>query len=101
MQELRLVHCQTTPAVIQLLINYLLENDIPLLSLGLIDMKIPPESIEHLAQYINKNNFLKKLDISWNELNSKSYIPLIQALGKNRQLTYVNLSHNILLSSKE
>ena len=41
LQELRLVHCTTNNSVMALLIAYLLEQDIPLISLGLIDMGIP------------------------------------------------------------
>jgi hypothetical protein len=41
------------------------------------------------------------LDISWNGLRPNHLIPLLDALGENRQLQYLNLSWNTLVENAD
>lgn len=98
---LRLVSCRTSAIVVFGLVKYLLDNDIQLTQLGLIDMQVSELTLELIGKYVSRNKSLEQLDLSWNKCEPKAFRPLISALGINRNLNYVNLSSNVLLSATE
>jgi len=62
--------------------------------LGLININMPDNSLKDIAVWLENSNKLKELDLSWNKQKPFRYLPLIEALAKNRSLMTVNLSWN-------
>jgi hypothetical protein len=77
LQILRLVNCTTNGAIINNLVQYLLDEDVCLVGLGLVDMQITEPTMEKIAKYVTVNRNLEDLDLSWNDLTPKAYRPLI------------------------
>ena len=69
-------------------------------TLVLINVSFSEESIRKLCLLIDNNNFLKNLDLSWNELRCSMYKPLLECLANNTILQEINLSHNQLCNFK-
>ena len=71
-------------------------------SLKLIDMNLSPTSISRIADMVKSSGWLEQLDLSKNAgLTPKNWLPMLEVLSKNRTLTWVNLSHNLLVSTKD
>ena len=62
-------------------------------------MQLQSIHMQKLAKILTENNFLKELDLSWNELPPHEMLTLTTVLAKNRTLTFVNLSWNYLTCS--
>jgi hypothetical protein len=77
LQVLRLVNCTTNGAIINDLLQYLLDEDVSLVSLGLVDMQILEPTMEKIAKFVTVNRSLEVLDLSWNDLTPKAYLPLV------------------------
>ncbi len=54
-----------------------------------------------IAQYVDDNLYLEGLDLSWNDLLSNDFIPLLHALSKNVSLKSLNLSCNTIIDKKD
>ena len=82
------------------LVSFLVQYDVPLTSLGLVNMQLTEESMVLLAKYVDKSFSLQHLDVAWNELSTKNFRPLIEAISSNKLLKSLNLSNNTLVDVK-
>ena len=58
------------------------------------------ESLKKLGHYIERNAYLRQIDLSWNELSCVQYPPILQAMAENQNLTEINLSHNQIYDAR-
>ena len=58
------------------------------------------ESLKKLSRFIERNAYLRQIDLSWNELSCVQYPPILQAMAENQNLTEINLSHNQMYDAR-
>ena len=51
-------------------------------------------AVASLVEFLEKNQKLKKLDLSWCELRATGFKPILECLSRNRRLEDINLSWN-------
>ena len=102
LHELRMVTVKSPVYIIDDLCLFLSLEAQSLRSLKLIDMNLSPTSISRIADMVKSSGWLEQLDLSKNAgLTPKNWLPMLEVLSKNRTLTWVNLSHNLLVSTKD
>jgi hypothetical protein len=93
LHTLRLSNCKMSQQTVNTLIQQF-TTDSNLKVLGLININMPDNSLKDIAVWLEQNNKLTQLDLSWNKQKPFRYLPLIEALAKNRSIMSVNLSWN-------
>jgi hypothetical protein len=51
-------------------------------------------AVASLVEFLEKNQKLKKLDLSWCVLRATGFKPILECLSRNRRLEDINLSWN-------
>ena len=101
LHELRLVSCTTNTLVTSELINYLVIGRVHLRSLSLVKMHVDKLSLARLATFVENSEYLEDLDVSWNDLLTNDFDPLLHVLSNNKTLVTLNLSSNIIIDKKD
>ena len=60
-------------------------------------MQHSPESFRLVIKYLQESAYLKDLDLSWSIVMPTVWYDLMEVIGKNRQLSSLNLSFNQIL----
>ena len=76
--------------------NLLLEQS-QLQAFSLVNVHHTPESFELVCQYLRESPTLKELDLSWSIIKPCTWMPLMEAVSENRQLSSLSLGFNQLL----
>jgi hypothetical protein len=64
-------------------------------------MQLSEHSLNNIGTIVMKSYVLESLDISWTSLTSERFIKFLENIETNRSLKYLNLSHNMLVDSKD
>ena len=96
LQELKLIRVKMTAQNLGALLDSMIKQTF-VSNLVLMTVPFNTECVEKLCEYLYTNSHLKQLDISWNELTSMQYRPLLECLSQNQNLQELNLSHNRLM----
>jgi hypothetical protein len=54
-----------------------------------------------LIQFIQNNEYIRELDISWSEVRQSTYARLLESLADNSKLTHLTFTWNIILEENE
>ena len=93
LEELKIIDCRINATLVSELMNSLLKNS-QLRALSLVNIHHSPESFGLVIDFINENEFIKELDVSWSIVNPSLWLNFIEAVGQNRRLTDLNLAFN-------
>ena len=93
LEELKIIDCRINATLVSQLMKTLLENS-QLRALSLVNIHHSPESFELVIRFINDNEFIKELDVSWSIVKPSLWLNFIEAVGQNRRLTDLNLAFN-------
>lgn len=93
MEELKIIDCRINSTLISQLINCLLSRS-QLRALSLVNVHHSPESFELVTRFMTENEFIKEIDLSWSIVKPSLWSDFIDAVGKNRRLTTLNLAFN-------
>ena len=98
LRELNMQSCKTTSAVIENLMDVIIEEAIYLQNLNLSSMNLSNLSVSKIAQFMRSAVTLQKLDISKNALLPDAFEELFEELSTNRTLTSLSLSDNLIIA---
>lgn len=99
LKELRLINCKLKAKDTDKLMEILLKNSF-LRRLVLTQANFNEASLLKFCDFIQMNNYIRQVNLSWNQMIPKQYGPLLDCLAGS-SLQEINLSHNQLLSSEE
>jgi len=93
LQELKIIKCRIQPFETEALLDCLNRQSF-IKTLVLMKVSFNTESLKKLCLFIERNSYLRQIDLSWNELSCVQYVPILHSLSANQYLTEINLSHN-------
>lgn len=64
-------------------------------------MQIENQGMAKVAQFLDESEYLEDLDVSWNNSLPQSFIPIFDALSRNKSLRTLNLSNNNILDKAD
>jgi len=99
--ELRLIQCKTRPYILENLCKFISEKGSQLRSLKLISMQLSVHCVANIAELIKNSIFLEQLDLSRNGLLPVAFPELLRVISKNRNLRWLSLSSNLMVTIKD
>lgn len=78
----------------QIILEGLLEKQVQLKYLNLSKNKLSQEICESLKEYLVENEYLDELYLHWNEIRSKGFSLIGEAMMENNNLKVLDLSYN-------
>ena len=96
-----MVNCNTSPLIVGNLIQFFVDASVNLRSLSLVRMQISGSALNTIATFLEESEHLQDLDISWNNLIPRDFLPLLKVISRNKTLRILNLSCNSLLEKKD
>ena len=100
LQELTLVSCTTNQNIIEQLTDELLEEAYSIQKIGLISMQVSELALNNIGTIVKQSIWLESLDISWTSLTADCFKKFLGCLKDNRNLKWLNLSHNTLVDGE-
>lgn len=97
--ELVMVSVRSQPSVITEMCSHIYTEAHNLRSLRLVSMNLSGNCVRIIADAVKNSSWLTQLDLTKNErVMPSGWIYLLEVLDKNRTLSWVNLSHNMLIN---
>lgn len=98
--ELKLIDCNLTGSLTELLMETLISSHTRLKTLALVNSSQTERSFAKILEFIEDSTYLRALDLSFTKLRTNHWANLFEELKDHSSLRWLDVSYNKLFDSQ-